>query len=280
MELGKKLFRLIVPFLFFMPCFGQEKAMTLNIRYNTSNDGENSWENRGEDLVRLLAYYEPDFLGTQEGLQGQLQYIDNELSPYDHVGVGRDDGKEKGEFTAIFYNTNKYELLKTETFWLSDTPNKVSVGWDASMERICTYGVFKNKAKQNIVYIFNAHFDHLGEEAQKRSAELILQKIKDLDILNSPLLVMGDFNCLPKDEPISIFKSFLDDALSISQKELYGPKGTFNGFDSELIPQDRIDYIFTKNITNIKSYRHINDKRKNGLCISDHLPVLLEFQIN
>lgn len=254
--------------------------MTFNIRYNNPNDGENWWGKRKDDVVKLLQYYHPDFFGTQEGLLEQLTFIDDNLQNYLYVGVGRDDGKQKGEYTALFYNIKKYELLHTETFWLSETPEKVSVGWDASMERICTYVAFRNNEDQKVIHIFNAHFDHLGETARKMSAEVVLQKIKDLKLMNEPILVMGDFNCQVNDPPIQVFLRFLDDGVSKSEKGLYGPMGTFNGFDSEMIPQNRIDYIFTKNIENVVSYRHINDKRKNGLCISDHLPVLLEFEID
>jgi len=277
---NKKIIALVCLCFAFMTVIGQEKAMTFNIRYNNPDDGENSWENRKRDVVKLLEYYGPGFFGIQEGLFGQLNFIDKELPGYSYVGVGRDDGAQKGEFTAIFYNDEKYKSIKTETFWLSETPNEISVGWDASMERICTYAVFQNKENKSTLYVFNAHFDHIGEKARKMSAKVIRRKIEDLGIQNEPLLVMGDFNSLKEDETIHVFNQFLNDGISKSTKGLYGPKGTFNGFDETLIPKKRIDYIFTKNIKTIVSYRHINDKRNNGLCVSDHLPVLVEFEID
>lgn len=280
MGLSKKLIAVVCLCFTLLTVHGQEKAMTFNIRYNNPDDGENWWENRKGDVVKLLTYYQPDFFGTQEGLLEQLNFIDDELPMYNYVGVGRDDGAQKGEFTAIFYNVKKYELIKTETFWLSETPDKISVGWDASMERICTYGAFKNLEDKAIVHVFNGHFDHIGPEARKRSAMVMKQKINQLKILEEPIIVMGDFNCEETDEPIQVFNSFLDDGISNSQNGLYGPSGTFNGFDKNMVPQNRIDYIFTKNITTIKNYRHVNDKRNNGLCISDHLPVLIEFEID
>ena len=277
MDLSKNTFVVGLLCLFFLSMNGQNRIMTYNIRFNNPNDGENWWENRKEDVVKLIDYYTPGILGIQEGLHEQVSFIDEELSEYHYIGVGRDDGKNKGEYTAIFYNTSSYELIKTETFWLSETPNKVSIGWDASMERICTYGVFKNLKDQSKLHIFNAHFDHIGPKARKMSAETIRQKIDDLDIGNEKIIVMGDFNSAHSDEPIQLFLTFLEDGLSNSKKGLYGPLGTFNSFDSTLIPKNRIDYIFTKNIKEIKNYRHINDKRNNGLCISDHLPVMIEF---
>lgn len=280
MTLKKSFFFLGILLFCGLQIAAQNTAMTYNIRYNNPNDGDNWWDNRKDDVVKLLQYYQPDFFGTQEGLLGQLTFIDAQLKDYNYVGVGRDDGKQKGEFTAIFYNTQKFELIKTETFWLSETPDKVSVGWDASMERICTYGAFKNMENKAIVHVFNGHFDHIGPEARKSSAMVIEQKINQLKILEEPIIVMGDFNCGEKDEPIQVFKSFLDDAISNSPNGLYGPPGTFNGFDENMVPQNRIDYIFTKNIGTIINYRHINDKRNNGLCVSDHLPVLVEFEID
>ena len=276
----KRFLILSVLLCFALQMQAQQKVMTFNIRYNNPNDGENWWENRKGDVVKLLEYYQPDFLGIQEGLLEQLNFMDHHLQDYSYVGVGRDDGNQKGEFTAIFYNTQKFGLVKTETFWLSETPEEISVGWDASMERICTYGVFKNIQDQNTYYVFNAHLDHIGQEARERSAKVIEQKINGLTIGKEPIVVMGDFNCTDQDKPIKVFNSFLDDGLYHSQKGLYGPPGTFNGFNPTVISQDRIDYIFTKNINTIKSYRHINDKRNNGLCISDHLPVLMEFEID
>ena len=253
----------------------QTTAMSYNIRYDNKNDRENWWGNRKNELVQMLDYYHPNFIGIQEGLNHQVKFIDQKIKQYTYIGVGRDNGKEKGEYTAIFYDSTKFELLTSNTFWLSETPDKVSIGWDASMERICTYGVFKNKNSNAIIYVFNAHFDHRGKESRKESAQLILKKIIELNINKKRIIVMGDFNCIPDDEPILIFKSLLGDGKIKSKKGFYGPQGTFSGFDHLLIMEKRIDYIFTKNIE-VLSYRHLDDRRKNNLCISDHLPILIE----
>ncbi|GGG34683.1 hypothetical protein GCM10011414_00170 [Croceivirga lutea] len=258
----------------------QHKAMSYNIRYSTSNDGENAWDNRKEAVVALIKNYEPDFLGIQEGLLSQVAYLNKNLADYAYTGVGRDDGKEKGEFSAIFYNGKAFKLITGETFWLSTTPEKISVGWDAAMERICTYALFEHLTTGEKIYVFNAHFDHIGEQARKNSALLIEQKLQQLQILTEPVIVMGDFNSEPNSPPIQTFTSYLDDGVAISEKSLYGPKGTFNGFDENLIPQNRIDYIFCKNLKSVQKYRHINDKRNNGLCPSDHLPIYMEFTLN
>ena len=254
---------------------GQTKLMSFNIRYNNPNDKENWWENRKQEVVSLIDFYNTDFIGIQEGLADQVLFIDNKLDRYSYIGVGRDDGKQKGEFAAIFYNSEKFELLDSKSYWLSDTPNKVSVGWDASMERIVTYGAFQNKNSLDSIFVFNCHFDHIGKLAQKNSAELILKIVQELGLDNRKVVVMGDLNCEPDEEPILILTSVLSDTFVHSKTTPYGPAGTFNAFDRCSAINSRIDYILTKNL-NVKSYRNIDDKRKNGLCISDHLPVLVE----
>ena len=132
------------------------KIMTYNIRYDNPNDGENKWYNRKEYLCDQIRYNEVDILGIQEGLHHQVKYLDSVFTDYSYVGIGRDDGKTKGEYSAIFYNNKKFEVVEQSTFWLSKTPNKISVGWDASMERICTYGLFKKKLQSNN-FMFSTH---------------------------------------------------------------------------------------------------------------------------
>jgi endonuclease/exonuclease/phosphatase family metal-dependent hydrolase len=249
--------------------------MTFNIRYDNPGDKEDSWDNRKEDVVELIQYYHPDFLGIQEGVIKQVSYIDEYTSKYKYIGVGRDDGAEKGEFCAIFYDSSKFELVTHRTFWLSDSPDKISVGWDASMERICTFGSFKDKRTADYIYVFNTHFDHIGEEARERSAALILQKISEFGLLDSKVVLMGDFNASPESKAIGLLKQGMDHGYYNSIEKFYGPEGTFNGFKNNIELTNRIDYIFTKNIA-INKYCHIDDKRKNNRCVSDHLPVLIE----
>ena len=253
-------------------------VMSFNIRYDNPNDGENKWDNRKKELVSLIQYYEPAIFGLQEGLHHQLKYISDNFSNYSMIGIGREDGKIKGEFTAIFYDTLKFELLKEKTFWLSENEDSVSIGWDAALERICTYGFFKSKESNKKIYIFNTHFDHIGKKSQLKSAELILRKIGEVNDINSPVILMGDLNCDTNSEPIQILKNELTDGLQASQVEFHGPTGTFNGFKKDALMIERIDYIFIKNLEVIK-YRHIDDKMKNNNYISDHLPVLIEIKI-
>ena len=254
---------------------GQEySVMSYNIRYDNLHDKNNSWENRKDGIVNLLNYYHPDLFGIQEGLYYQLQFIDKNLVDYSFVGVGRENGDKNGEFSAVFYDTTKFSLVTTSTFWLSETSDTVSVGWDAMLERICTYGLFENLKTKNRIWVFNTHFDHIGEKAREKSAELILSKTDELNSTDLPVIVMGDLNSYPDSKPIQIFKSRLSDALEISVKPIYGPTGTFNGFNSNEMVESRIDYVFTSKLS-VLSCIHIDDRLNNNSFVSDHLPVFV-----
>jgi endonuclease/exonuclease/phosphatase family metal-dependent hydrolase len=255
--------------------------MTYNLRLDTSSDGENAWPQRRETLVNQIRFYAPDVFGTQEGLQHQLQYMDETLKDYKFVGVGRADVKEKGagEFSAVFYNTKKYKKLTEGTFWLSKTPDKPSRGWDASLNRICTYILLQDKVSGTKFYLFNTHFDHKGKEARKNSAELIIKKIKEINKSNLPFFLSGDFNLTPDEAPIQFISKELSDSKNVSQQPPFGPEGTFNGFKVCKAPKSRIDYIFVskKNII-VKKYAVIANV-KDLKYPSDHFPVLIEAEI-
>ena len=198
----KKLF-LIIPILFFLK-ISEIKVISYNIRYNNSNDGINIWENRRSTVINFIIDENPDFAGLQEVTYSQLIFLTESLKDYDYIGVGRDDGKTKGEFSPIFYNKNKYKVLTNDTFWLSSTPEKVSIGWDASMERICTYGLFENLDTKERLLVFNTHFDHIGNHAREKSTDLILKKINSIKSKDIPVILTGDFNL--NDDNFSIKK--------------------------------------------------------------------------
>ena len=251
--------------------------VSYNIRYDNNWDIENSWEIRRSNIIQMLIKYSPSILGIQEGLLTQVQYIDSSLINYDYVGVGRDDGKNKGEFCAIYFDTTRYALLKNSTFWLSETPDTISVGWDAALERICTYGLFKDRITKKEFWVFNTHFDHMGSIAREKSSGLILKRIKKINRQSLPVILMGDFNSIPNSPPVKEIITELSDALQISTEKLHGPRGTFNGFNEDLPIEKRIDYIFTKKLK-VLSYRHINDRLENNRHISDHLPVMIKIK--
>lgn len=250
--------------------------MSFNIRYDNKWDTENNWELRKNKISKLIENYKPDIIATQEGLYNQVTFLDNALTDYSYVGIGREDGKTKGEFCAIFYNTKKCKVIKQSTFWLSDTPSKVSVGWDAALERISTYALFENLETQEQTYIFNVHFDHQGKMAQENSARLILKKIEAINKENLPVILMGDLNVTPEEKAITILKEGLTDAISLTSTPFYGPTGSFNAFKNDPVTK-RIDYCFVKNI-NILSYMHIDDRLDTNRPISDHYPVLVEIK--
>jgi len=251
--------------------------MSYNIRYDNTWDLNNSWSIRKNKLSEILIQFAPSIIGIQEGLLNQVQYLDSCLIDYDYVGVGRDDGKEQGEFCVIFFDTTRFTVLNHSTFWLSETPDTISVGWDAALERICTYAQFQDKYTAEKFWVFNTHFDHMGVIARERSSELILDRINMVNSQSLPVIVMGDFNSLPNSTPINKIKTEMSDALQISLEKLQGPMGTFNGFNLDQPIEKRIDYIFTKNIK-VLSYMHINDRLNNNRHISDHLPVMIETQ--
>ena len=251
--------------------------ISYNIRYDNNWDIENSWKIRRNKISQILVQYSPSIIGIQEGLLNQVQYIDSSLIDYDYVGVGRDDGKKKGEFCAIYFDTTRYVLLKNSTFWLSETPDTISVGWDAALERICTYGLFKDRITKEELLVFNTHFDHIGVVAREKSSELILKRINKINRQTLPVILMGDFNSIPNSSPVKEIKTELSDALQISLEKLQGPRGTFNGFNEDLPIEKRIDYIFTNDLK-VLSYTHINDRLNNNRHISDHLPVMIKIQ--
>ena len=264
-------------FLFLsIPCFSahtQSTCMSFNIRFDNPDDGINSWDKRKEAVVKFLNYYNPNILGIQEGLSHQVQYLDEKLKDYNYVGVGRDDGKQKGEYSAIFFDTSCIQLINTKTYWLSPTPDTVSVGWDASMERIITYANFLDKRHMDTFYVFNTHFDNIGKQARKNSADLIIALIKTKELLDKKVIVMGDLNCLPSSDPLKILKSYFYDPWNEQNTfQSYGPSGTFNHFDPACVADKRIDYILTHHYI-VSHYRHIDDRKSNGLWMSDHLPV-------
>lgn len=273
----KKLIQ-IFSLLFFISYQSQSlKVMSYNIRLSIESDKENSWENRKMEALQLMDYYHPDFFGVQEAVPQQMIDIKNNLKNYDFVGVGRDDGKNKGEFSALFYDTEKLQVLESGTFWLSETPNIPSKGWDAAYNRVCTYALFKMKKGGKKFWAFNTHFDHIGDVAREKSATLILEKIKNLNTKNLPVVLTGDFNLTEETKPLQLISKSLENAYHHSKQKPYGPRGTFTAFDINKIPTERIDYIFVKDFVT-ETFRTINDRRENLLYPSDHFPIMAELR--
>lgn len=253
---------------------------TYNVRYGLADDGENSWDFRKDCLTALLNFYNPDIFGIQEGLPFQTEYINSKLPNHSYIGESR-DGDGQGEYSAIFYDHDKFKVLEQHTFWLSPTPDKVSVGWDAAYPRICTYGLFKDNQSKSRFWVINTHFDHVGIEAREHSVAMILKKIKEINTEDLPLIFMGDLNSAPDENTIIALKKELNDSKDVSIQPPFGPDGTFNAFQFNVPVTHRIDYIFTSknNKLKIKKYAVLSDS-KDLKYPSDHLPVYVEITSN
>jgi len=257
-------------------------VMSFNIRYDEPKDAEQNWHNRKENVIRMLKFYDLDIIGMQEVLVSQLNYIKENLPEYGVVGVGREDGKEKGEFTPVFYKKNRFQVVKTETFWLSETPEKVSKGWDANLERIVTWAVLKDKRTNKEFLMLNTHFDHRGKQARVESALLLKSKISVL-AEGRQVILTGDFNSLPDSEAIQQLVDAKDkNSLKDSKQSAvvkYGPDWTSGGFDTRPFDQRRIiDYIFVKGIPIVNRYAVFTEKL-NETCLSDHCPVFVQLEL-
>ena len=257
---------------------GQNTAMTFNIRYDNPADSANAWNQRKPEVVELIRGYNPDFIGIQEALPKQVSYLSEHLEDHKFIGYGRDGLNTNSEASPIFYNSQKFELINHQQLWLSETPNEISRGWDAALNRILVYGAFRNKTSGTIFHVLNTHFDHQGVQARLHSAALIKDFILRENMRDQKIIVMGDMNAVAEDAPIQLLNEELTDSREVNDIEITGPEATFNNFDPDTPPKNRIDYIFIKNLE-VKSYQCIDHKRTNGLYPSDHFPVFIAFYL-
>ena len=277
-----KIFLLIV-MLSFNTLFAQQqiKVMSFNIRLDVQSDGENRWDARKDKVASLINYYEADFIGGQEVQHHQLQYLLSTLKKYSYIGVGRDDGKEAGEYSCIFYNKEKFEVIQQSTFWLSQTPDSVSMGWDAACHRVCTYGLFRSKKSKQLLWVLNTHLDHMGVIARAESAKLIIEKINQLIKKNNyPVALTGDFNSKAGDFPVEHISQSLINSRGVTQEPPYGPADTWNAFQFTKTPEGCIDYIFISkdNQWSVKKFATITDSYDIKYP-SDHFPVMATLEL-
>ena len=233
------------------------KLLTYNIRNDNSDDRKegNAWPKRCQVICDMMNFEQPDIFGTQEVLVGQLRDLKQGLDGYDCIGVGRDDGKEAGEYSAIFYKKDKLKRLDYGNFWLNETPDKPALGWDAACIRICTWGKFRDVQTQLEFYFFNLHMDHVGVVARREAAKLVVRKIKEIAGSNAPVILTGDFNVDQHDEIYQIFtqSGLLKDSYTAA-KMRFAENGTFQGFKSSLLTDSRIDHVFVSNKFQVKQY--------------------------
>ena len=258
-------------------------VMSFNIRYNTSSDKENAWPNRKNKVAGQILFHDVHVVGVQEAQHDQMMDLKERLVRFKYVGVGRDDGKTAGEYSAIFYDTTRVKLLKSETFWLSETPAVPgSKSWDAAITRIVTWARFRDIKTKKQFFVLNTHFDHLGKKARAESARIILQKVKTL-AGKLPVIVTGDFNTPPSDEPYQLIveannKDRLTDSKAICATAHYGPTGTFNDFRTKERDNEPIDYIFIKNKVKVLKHGTLSQAWE-GRFSSDHFPVFATVEL-
>ncbi len=252
------------------------KLMTYNIRLDVASDGENDWEHRRFFMVSQISFYEPDILGIQEALPQQVLFLEKNLNGYKREGIGR-EGNGKGEASCIFYNEMKFSVEQSHTFWLSPTPDSVSMGWDAACLRVCTAVLFKTKKSKQRFWVFNTHLDHVGTLARQKGVELILAKINTYNAQKWPVVFMGDLNATPESSIVQRLRTEMDDTRERMGDGVLGPEGTFNGFKfGELNPR-LIDYVFVSKspAVSVRKYA-VLDESRNQRYPSDHFPVFVE----
>jgi endonuclease/exonuclease/phosphatase family metal-dependent hydrolase len=258
-------------------------AMSFNIRYDNPGDKENSWPNRREMVAATIRFHKADIAGLQEALYTQVKDLETLLPEYGWFGVGRDDGRESGEYTPVFYLKSRFTVLHRSFFWLSDNPEEPGKAWDAACPRIATWGKIEDIRTERIFFFFNTHFDHVGEMARIKSAELLLEKI-DEAIGDHPVILTGDFNCTEKELPYKILTSGknqipgLSNVRDLSRFKPYGTTQTFNGFRNTILPDRRIDFIFVRKIDHVLRFGTISEQW-DGRFVSDHNAVIAEIEL-
>ncbi|MGM0580310.1 MAG: endonuclease/exonuclease/phosphatase family protein [Bacteroidota bacterium] len=261
--------------LFFCFCSNaQTKVCTFNIKFENPNEGVHQWDNRKEQILNFIKIEDLDVIGMQEVVHSQIRYLEKGLVDYARIGVARDDGKSKGEYSPIFYKKDKFSILDSATFWLSPNPEVPAKAWDAALPRVCTWAKLIDQKTKDSILVLNTHFDHIGEKARANSVDLILSKIEELNHTGEVIL-MGDFNLEPETEPIQkIINSELKDTFEADLN--LGPIGTYNAFKIGENYDRRIDYVFYQGFE-IKSYKNYS-LRIQDTFLSDHFPVVVEFE--
>jgi endonuclease/exonuclease/phosphatase family metal-dependent hydrolase len=257
--------------------------MSFNIRFNNPGDSLNAWPYRKDIAASQILFHDAQLVGVQEARHEQMIDLKERLRNYQYVGGGRDDGKEKGEYSAIFVDTSRFKILRSETFWLSQHPEQPgSKGWDADFPRIVTWAHLEDKRTGRRFYVFNTHFDHIGTVARRESANLLLRKVKEI-AGDNPAVITGDFNAKPLDEPIRLIIGKdnplrLINSAEVSKQPHYGPTGTFNAFANKERDDSPIDYIFITKGIEVLQHATLSQTWQ-GRFSSDHFPVFAKIKI-
>jgi len=276
-----KTFLLMIPLAILLSCGKTHEpleVMTFNIRYENPADGMFSWDSRKEMVYWLIEKYHPDIMGLQEALKSQMDNLEASLSEYSWYGAGRDDGNEKGEYVPVFYKKDRFIANDHGNFWLSDKPSMPgSIGWDAACTRMVSWIKLEDIASGQAYYVFNTHFDHVGEEARRQSALILLDSITHI-AGDSPVIITGDFNCEPGSSPLLALEELYEDAMEKAEKRDEGPGTTYVGFPGDLFLGKIIDHIFVSHHFRVAEHEIITDNT-NGFFPSDHLPVRVRLEL-
>lgn len=259
------------------------KVITLNIRYDNPRDSLNAWPRRASIVAGFIREEKPDLLGLQEVLNNQYEYLDSVLTDYSSEGVGRNDGGRSGEMCPVFYLKDRFDFIRTKTFWLSETPEKPgSQAWGANLPRIVTWVELKDRNTGKHLYFFNTHFAHDSDSARIMSSSLLLHRVDSITA-GFPFVITGDFNMTHSGKGYSILTGpyesvpLLADTYVVSERDHTGPAYTFNGF-SDKAREGRIDYVFVRNGIRVLRHRTFIIK-DHGIFISDHWPVMALIEI-
>ena len=244
------------------------KVMSYNIRMGTAKDGTNSWEYRYPATALMLKDQMPDVFGVQEAFNFQIKFIEENFTDYDSFGVGRDNGKSEGEFMSIFWNKKTVKMIKGGTFWLSETPEKPSMGWDAACKRTATWALMKDKKTGKKFYFVNTHLDHKGTEAQKNGLKLIVDRIAEINPDGLPMVLTGDFNIEPKNPALKDLDARMQSARKIAEKT--DDHATYNGWGKS---STMIDYIYVSGFSSCPEYQTVTKRYADRKFISDHYPI-------
>jgi endonuclease/exonuclease/phosphatase family metal-dependent hydrolase len=250
-------------------------VMSFNIRCGLCEPPENphNWKKRKYFVAHLIKTHNPDVIGLQEAELFQVEDLVEMLDDYSWIGVGRDDGKDKGEATAILFRTSRLSLQGQQTLWLSQTPLKPSLGWDAKFRRTLTIAKLLDAQSKQFLYAFNTHLDNEGETARQEGAKLLLSEIAKIDAA-APFVVTGDFNFTATAKGYEIITQTLADAEKISVIPATGGGKTFNGFGENKEPDNKIDFVFVKKSTKVQSHK-VDTTVYNNVYPSDHYPVIV-----
>lgn len=255
-------------------------VMSFNVRYDNPEDSLNNWAYRKNVAADVIKQNDIDLLGTQEVLINQMNDLRENLPGYASIGAGREDGKDKGELSAVFYKKDRFNEIESGTFWLSETPEVAgSKGWDGACERIATWAILEDKATKKRVFFINTHLDHVGKEARDKGVTLLLNRTAELS-KGIPAIITGDFNSRPDSD---VYKHVTGSGEYKDSKqiavEVTDAAGTFHAFGR--VPQERrstIDYIFVSQPVEVTSYQVLPEK-SGDVYLSDHTPVMAKVHI-